>query len=630
MADNPWDVNSWLFDTASGPGSSRELIQPSPKRASSAPLPRPACFDRDRPRFASPFQVRSTTLTSQLSETAHRSSRHSAVGAPISELPVGGLPPPMHSFGVHSHADQFDVSLSAPGLGPPCILRDTPLSLKEPMSSASPVVMSHSVNPHKPLPAVAPELRRGFKRDARTLHSFQDPINLGRVRITASSRVVWTLWEQVAPAVHRVSGFISVIDSSAHSVEHLSRLFNRFAATTLVKYFSAVLQFLTLCSSMHIAFETLNVIELADMLVTCNLAQKSDGSGPAHSTTLKALRWMHRRLDIRTLEICFHPVIHSFMTQKLPANRRDALPHSLFVLCQWDRRVLQQAASTQEIVILGGFILLLFSGLRFGDIQRCHLSTWMLDDSSLRGLTWRAKTCSTSTPWGVVISGFLSKGSWTWVHRYLQCLDHLYSSLDQEAIDFVFPSFTEDGNLVWPPQAMTHGEAYYFLRKYLHLPWKQTPLQLSDQFRSYTIHGLKATLISWAAQCEISEEYRRLHGKRKGGLTSTGLYSRDDVLGSLKLQSQLVRRVQEGLEEPPFQLEQYAKELPFLTWSFFRFNRPVLEIFELPSDSPPEQVESSSSSSSSQSDSSDSLAKTDIMLTRRVQERHFERWSMAM
>ena len=72
---------------------------------------------------------------------------------------------------------------------------------------------------------------------------------------------------------------------------------------------------------------------------------------------------------------------------------------------------------------------------RFSDLQRSQLSSWILDEDSLRGLTWRAKTCSTATPFGICISGLLSQGNWTWVHKYLQALDRLYSDQDPEQID---------------------------------------------------------------------------------------------------------------------------------------------------------------------------------------------------
>ena len=116
----------------------------------------------------------------------------------------------------------------------------------------------------------------------------------------------------------------------------------------------------------------------------------------------------------------------------------------------------------QEIVILGGLLCLLWSGLRFGDIQRSHLATWQLDGSALRGLTWRSKTSNSATPFGICVSGLLSKGTLAWIHRYLQTLDELYRTLDISAVDFALPSFGGTSMPIWPPQAMSYGEALFF------------------------------------------------------------------------------------------------------------------------------------------------------------------------
>lgn len=229
---------------------------------------------------------------------------------------------------------------------------------------------------------------------------------------------------------------------------------------------------------------------------------------------------------------------------------------------------------------------MLWSGLRFGDIQRSHLSTWQLDRSSLRGLTWRSKTSSSATPFGVCTCGILSKGSLTWIHRYLQTLDRLYTGTPAQQIDFALPQFSGGDTPSTPWQAMTYGEALHFLRFYMTLPWSSVTAVLNISSDHYTIHGLKCTLLSWACQLGLSEEDRRQHGKHKPAQQSVALYSRDDVVGSLRLQNQIVSHVCKGwipctplarggqrpIQEPPFKLEQFRKDLPDLVWKFFRFD----------------------------------------------------------
>ena len=254
---------------------------------------------------------------------------------------------------------------------------------------------------------------------------------------------------------------------------------------------------------------------------------------------------------------------------------------------RWERRILQSNSSIKEIVILGGLLLLLWSGLRFGDIQRSYLNTWQLDSAALRGLTWRSKTSNSATPFGVCTCGLLSKGTLAWIHRYLQTLDKLYNRLHPGDIDFALPSFGGTDPIVWPPQAMSYGEALYFLRHYMTLPWSSASATQNLSSDHYTIHGLKCTLLSWACQLGLSEEDRRQHGKHKPAQQSVALYSRDDVVGSLRLQNNIIETICQGwrpctplarggqkpIQDPPFEMERFRKDTGILVWNFFQFDR---------------------------------------------------------
>ena len=266
---------------------------------------------------------------------------------------------------------------------------------------------------------------------------------------------------------------------------------------------------------MRVALSDLSDSCLADLLVCGALARRSDGSGPKCSVTLKALRWANKQLGIRVFDCAFGSLVASFEKQKLPGDRKESLPFPFFLLMKWERRILQAQASVKETIILGGFLMLCFTGLRFSDLQRSTLATWQLDDSSLRGLTWRAKTCSTCTPFGMVLSGFLSQGQYTWVHKFPNTLEWLYKGQDAHQIDFALPSFQDQDQPVEPFEAMSYAEALFYLRQYMTLPWSVASAQLTLDVSSYSLHGLKATLLSWAAQANLSENDRRMHGKHK-------------------------------------------------------------------------------------------------------------------
>ena len=591
------------------------LVLPTPKA-----LPSPVGVSRsDLPRIRSPFQVHELVAPSgEASTKPQPKSGPLAVSAGLSrpaqmERDIQSLPYP----DVHSDF-KGSIGLPAPqfSLPPPSSL------LHDAEHSESLEQFGFSSN-QKPGLAPQQKLPSGHRLESAP-QSSKRTSNLTRVRLAAKSPLVWQLWIQFVAALQHVSPVLQQMASSKFYTEHAERFLNQFAATTLMRYMQTVLQFLKLCKDLHIHIQDLSEVQLADILVCGSLARRSDGSGPKHSVTVKALRWCVKQLGVQIFSPAFGAMIASFERQKIPADRKESLPYPLFIIMKWERRILQAQASLQEILILGGFLLLCWSGLRFSDLQRSQLSSWVLDKDSLRGLTWRAKTCSTATPFGVCIHGLLSQGNWTWVHKYLQTLDRLYGDQDPDQIDFAIPSFQHRDQPCIPFDAMTYSEALYYARFYMQLPWSPNASQLQVDPSSYTIHGLKATLLSWAAQTDISPEDRRMHGKHKPSQMSVQLYSRDDIIGSLRLQTSLISRIEQGwrpttplgrggqapLMEPIFQLERFKKMVDSLEWRFFRFNlESKLQV--LVDESTQEQALELSSDDSSGSSSSESTTSSD-------------------
>ena len=128
--------------------------------------------------------------------------------------------------------------------------------------------------------------------------------NLTRVRIAAKSPVVWNLWLRLSSSLYAISQVIQQLQDSAFPVEHAERFLNQYAATTLVRYMSCILQCIDFCSTLHVDIATLTETQLADLLISGSLARRSDGSGPKFSVTIKALRWAHKQLGYSTIGMC--------------------------------------------------------------------------------------------------------------------------------------------------------------------------------------------------------------------------------------------------------------------------------------------------------------------------------------
>lgn len=412
------------------------------------------------------------------------------------------------------------------------------------------------------------------------------------------------------------SDLLTRLQSSPHGNEHFSRILDGCAPSTILRYLTCLLSLFEVCRNLQVDLHSLDDIGLADLLMT-----GASEAGKFSAMTVKAIRWAWKQFHLNCFKACFDPIVSSFCKTKFITDRRESLPLPLLVIIQWERRILQSAASIAEVLILGTFLLMTFSGMRFGDIQRVIMHRLQYDSRTIRGISWKTKTCNSGVPFGIICSGFLSKGSFHWAHKFFSVLDNTLSREDPEQIDFILPS-CPDGQVKHPVEAMTYAEALFYLRKYMHLPWRSKPL-VFDNAVHYTVHGLKSTFLSWASQLRLDPEDRRLQGHHKDPLQSTRLYSRDDINGSLFLQESIIQRVVDGwrpqtplsrggqlpLQEPQVILESFQKTASDIAWTFFAFNKPP-EILIMPEDegSMNDEAESSQSSSDSSSESSSSAA----------------------
>ena len=238
--------------------------------------------------------------------------------------------------------------------------------------------------------------------------------------MASESKLVQTLWIQVSLVFMGHSTFLMDWQHGSQQDEHVNRFLNQFAAGTLVKYFGALNHWHSICVSSRVDPWSLSDVGLADLLSIHKLARRSDGQGPGVSVTLKALPWVVSYLQVKCLGDCVYgSIVSSFGKQRSSADRRETLPFSLFILCMWEKQILRSTSSDVEVIVLSTFLLLTWSSLRFADSQRCNIEGLCYNDQVLRGICWQTKTVS-NLAWGLIGQGFLSHGSFNWLHKFLR------------------------------------------------------------------------------------------------------------------------------------------------------------------------------------------------------------------
>ena len=601
-----------------------QLMQPTPK---TCPLPRPEFSVQ--PRLQARWQVSQVPIIG-VPRTTQLGPRLTVAGLSDSEPQAAPAYQPIRSTLSHhvSCVGSPDLRTNRTEYHPDSLtMRAQPSMLSEPLEPKM-VVPALCPSTEKALPR--PPVNKGRTAVAQPqLVRSSTSIQLTRSKLASDNAFLVELFTTLLQLFGNSSSVYTSLNSSPYADEHRKRLLNNYAATTSFRYLQAVQKFARVTAQLGLDMHTLSESQLADVLTVMRLSKscETDRDVCSGNFTIKALRWWHKIAGVSHLMICFSPLVDSFLKTKLSKDRREAPPLPLWVIFQWERRILQGASTTYEVMMLGAFLLITWAGLRFADAQRLNIDSLVFNFQELRGLVWRSKTMAAGHPFGAQAAGLCSKGTYTWLFKFLQTWDQVMTSLQlqRSKVDFLIPSMEPDGTFqVFEP--LNYAETTRIFRAMLLTPWKKFQDQhpLAHLQQTYTLHSMKATLLSFGPQLGslVSDSDRLLQGHHQDPKHSLNLYGRDSVWGSLRYQSTIIiMEIQKGwrpktaqhrggqfpLTEPTFTLERFQKTAPDYLFHWLPFSKPE-DPHEILPDPEVEQLDSytESSSNSSQGDSSSS------------------------
>ena len=585
------------------------FVQPSAK---AAPLEYPSNIDC--PRVPAPFQVSSLPMS-------------------IASHPVGRAGPVVRAqiprLSDLQQSPVFEDSIRVPVQSAP-VHSSQPLpvpvrSVPPPLSLQQVDIPGESMSGQSTVQTCDRDTIQGPLRCGRPLGPPKQPANqVIRARYPSASPILRSMWLALLAQLGPLSRLWTETSGSTHQAVHLNRILDGYAPSTVLTYVSTCTSFLKTCSSMQVDISTLSDIGLADVLHTMSLSRSSNGAGGSSVATIKALRWLYKVADVQSLNAVNSSLVSSFLTRKVPKDRKQAPPLPLWILVQWGRRILMSSCPTLEVVLLGAFLTMAWASLRFSDVQRLDMHKVIYHGNTLRGLVWRSKASFGGIPFAVAGEGFLSLGSHNWVWKFLTTLDKIYTDHSVDTMDFLIPHCTVS-DFVHPLTAMDYPTALYFLRYYLACPWRSGVNPMHGLDLNFTLHSLKATLLAWGPQLpdEVSSEQRLQQGHHADPNSSLATYSRDAVWSALSYQRKLIAKIQGGwrpqiaqhrgsqipLCEPPVKLERFRKDTSEFSFQWFSFaDTSVLEAIQ----SPPVDEEDSSSSSSTSSSSEEAIDPTPV------------------
>ena len=394
---------------------------------------------------------------------------------------------------------------------------------------------------------VEPTSQRGYPTVPTTMRAAKasGPMQLTQVKHPSQNPILVERWWQLLKLLGAASTLFSQLQDSAQAMSHASRLLDSFAPTTAFRYISAVIKFLQTCQAMGVSF--VHIMQLADILLIISKSRSTDHGALSGSFAIKALRWIHRLAGVECLRVTFDPLVNSFLILKHGKDRKEAPPLPLWVLMQWERRILQSQTPPGEILLLGAFLWIIWSGLRFADAQRILLKSLVWDKREVRGMCRRSKTMARGHPFGLKCSGFLSHGDFSWVYKFLITLDSVLYKWQPVSFDFILPLLDSEG-MIQEYEPISYTTAMFHFRRLLVCPWRSGPSPMEDQPLNFTLRSMKATLLSWGPQLGnlVTDNQRLQQGHHSDGKPLMHLYGRDSVWSQLEYQSIIITQVQSG------------------------------------------------------------------------------------
>ena len=291
---------------------------------------------------------------------------------------------------------------------------------------------------------VTPKAKTTRRRGGSTAQQIQ----LTRLRHPSDSPIITGKFDALLQEFGSLADVYQALQQSQFADAHRDRLLNAFGASTVFRYLQSVQQFSNTLKKLGFALTELTVTQLVDCLAVMSHARASSSDAISGNFTLKALRWFKKIAGVSCLDIVFSPLADSFLKVRLTTDKKEAPPLPLWILFHWEKRILFSQSSTFEVIMLGAFLFMTWSSLRFSDVQRLNIESLVLTEVELRGMVWRSKTRSNGHPFGITSSGLCSTGSFTWLVKFLRTWDALLAESGCATWDFLIPHLSEQGTLL--------------------------------------------------------------------------------------------------------------------------------------------------------------------------------------
>ena len=319
----------------------------------------------------------------------------------------------------------------------------------------------------------------------------------------------------------------------------LQDVFERKATATVAKRASSFMLYLVWCRKNDIQAPT-NITEEKVYKYVCHL-RDIKASPTSIRSFLEALRFAEHTVGLHGVTSAISSRVKGCSSSHWKTKRplKQAPPLSVADVYLLECIVINSSDS-MSVTAAGYFLFCIYACCRFSDAMRLHSISLDIVEGTpfgfLEAQTRFHKVGNTDER----RTAFLPMVALSWGLHQKSWAEVWFKSIVDSGLytrDFVLPAPLRSGG--WSDRPLTSGEASQWLRELL----KSSNSNTAD---SYTVHGLKATGLSWCSKHGVSLEHRRLLGHHMDGKGVSALtYSRDALAGPLQSYASVVEDIRE-------------------------------------------------------------------------------------
>ena len=349
-----------------------------------------------------------------------------------------------------------------------------------------------------------------------------------------------SLWHELCEALMLVSPVLQQCAQCSSPSEATAKLLSLVAPSTAARYLQSFVRLQKALEELGVPCVTqVEPHHVLDALFILDRS-KSDALSCVPNV-LKAARWVFKILDLDVSSL-YCPLIRALEVRPI-RDRREAVPLLLAMVVALERIAMNTSEDGALRIFTGSVLVLLWASLRFSDGQHVQWDTILWDVASLRFVAEATKTTRGGMPAGCLVAGLLGDFDATsWCAHWLYLMGCCWDEMRRAGI-ITKPMglfFTWSGSEFAP---LSYAQALRLLRQVLlQSGFDATSVQ------SVTLHSAKVTLLAWSHEIGVCEEWRRVQGHHKGGpgASMPQLYSRNDVITQLRLQTVVRQQLLQG------------------------------------------------------------------------------------